>query len=65
MKRFDTGDMPDDEFTITTWHDNEPLEQAVWFAKASAHHPTLEVAGYRLLIAGRDRSLADVFADER
>lgn len=34
---------PDDKFVMTSWHDNEPLEQVFWFAKNCAHHPTVEL----------------------
>ena len=32
LERFDFGDIPDDRFVMTTWHENEPLSEALWFA---------------------------------
>lgn len=35
---FDYGDIPDDKFVMTTWHDNEPLSEVLWFAACGAAH---------------------------
>ncbi|WP_199228310.1 MULTISPECIES: hypothetical protein [unclassified Caulobacter] len=37
------GDPPDDDFIMTTWHDDEPLEEVAWFAAHAAHHPSLDL----------------------
>ena len=36
---FDYGDIPDDRFVMTTWHDDKPLAETFWFCKYAAHHP--------------------------
>lgn len=41
LREFDYGDIPDDRFVMTTWHENEPLEEALWFAGQCAFHPTV------------------------
>jgi hypothetical protein len=41
MEAFSYGDIPQDRFVMTTWHDDEPLDEAVWFAKHTAQHPTV------------------------
>lgn len=41
LKAFDYGDIPDDRFVMTTWHANEPLRGALWFAGQCASHPTV------------------------
>ena len=28
---------------MTTWHENEPLQENFWFAKEAAHHPTVKL----------------------
>lgn len=33
-------DEGDDFLIMTTWHDNEPLEETFWFAAMAANHPT-------------------------
>lgn len=38
---FDFGEIPDEAFVMTTWHENEPLREALWFAAHAACHPTL------------------------
>ena len=38
LEQFSYGEIPEDRFVMTTWHDDEPLEEAIWFAKHSARH---------------------------
>ena len=40
-ERFNFQDSPDDQFVMTTRHDT--LEDAFWFTKYAAHHPTVEL----------------------
>ena len=42
LEVLDFGDFPDSEFVMTTWHENEPLQEDFWFAKEAAHHPTVK-----------------------
>lgn len=41
LKAFDFGEIPDDRFIMTTWHDDEPRSEAFWFAGHCASHPTV------------------------
>lgn len=34
-------EVPDDQFVMTTWHDNEPLSETMHFAVKDAWHPTV------------------------
>lgn len=43
MSAFDGGDIPDDDFVMTTWHEREPLAEAFWFAENAAFHPTVDL----------------------
>ena len=43
LEAFDFGDVPDDKFVMTTWHDNEPLSDALWFAGHCALHPDIDL----------------------
>lgn len=43
LEDFDFGDIPDDRFVMTTWHDKEPLAEALWFAGNCATHPDVEL----------------------
>ena len=36
-------DIPEDQFIMTTWHADEPLNEAFWFAKHSAFHPVVDL----------------------
>lgn len=38
LQAFDFGEVPDEKFVTTTWHDDEPLEEVFWFAQHAAHH---------------------------
>lgn len=35
--------IPDDRFVMTTWHEKEPLSEALWFLGCCAEHPTVEL----------------------
>jgi len=41
LEAFDFDDIPDDEFVMTTWHDDETLEEVFQFAKDLARLVTL------------------------
>lgn len=43
LEAFDFGDIPDDKFVMTTWHEDEPLSEALWFAGHCASHPNIEL----------------------
>jgi hypothetical protein len=43
LEDFDYGDIPDERFVMTTWHDEEPLSEAFWFAGHCATHPDVEL----------------------
>ncbi|MDO7844085.1 hypothetical protein Q5H94_17290 [Sphingomonas sp. CA1-15] len=40
---FDYGDVPDDRFVMTTWHERERLAEVFWYAEHCAWHPTIEL----------------------
>lgn len=39
MNDFNFGDIPEDRFVMTTWHENDSLEEFFEFAKLYASHP--------------------------
>lgn len=43
LDAFDFGEVPDDRFVMTTWHDKEPLAEALWFAGYCASHPDIDL----------------------
>jgi hypothetical protein len=50
---FDGGTIPDDQFVMTTWHDKEPLSDALWFVGTAAEHPTVDLAQTVILHVAR------------
>lgn len=43
LAEFNYGDIPDDRFVMTTWHDGEPLSEVFWFSSHAAMHPDVEL----------------------
>ena len=43
LHRVGHGEIADDEFVMTTWHDKDSLEDTFWFATHAAMHPSLEL----------------------
>src|SRR5689334_494931 len=43
LERFNHGDIPDENFVMTTWHADETLIEVFWFSKHSAFHPSVEI----------------------
>ena len=61
--RFDH--IPDEAFCFTTWHQQEPLSEALWFAAHCAIHPDVDLSGTVLVhIAAEARGpdLLEAFA---
>jgi hypothetical protein len=44
LEQFDYGEIPDDRFVMTTWHEGEPLDDVFWYAKVCAAHPVVDLA---------------------
>lgn len=50
------SDIPDERFVMTTWHPNEPLSEALWFAGNCAFHPDIELNETILIhVSGHER----------
>lgn len=43
LNEFDFGDIPDDKFVLTTWHEDEPLSEVLWFAAHGAAHSDVQL----------------------
>ncbi|WP_338764641.1 hypothetical protein [Massilia sp. METH4] len=57
-------EIPEEAFVVTTWHDDEELEEVFWFAKHCAAHPTLAL--HRAVIvhiadAAREQALREAY----
>ena len=49
IEAFDFKQIPEDRFVMTTWHEDQPLSEALWFAKHNAFHPTIKLQHTLLL----------------
>jgi hypothetical protein len=55
MKHFGFDEIPNDKFVMTAWFSHDPLEEAFWFAKNTAVHPTIKLGRTVLVhISARD-----------
>jgi len=52
LEMFDFGDIPEDQYVMTTWHDDEPVEEVFWFSANAAHHPIAEIKNMLVLHIG-------------
>jgi len=56
LEGFNYGEVPEDKFVMTTWHENEPLEDVFFFSKNNGFHPTVELENTLLLhISGTNK----------
>ncbi|WP_271438414.1 DUF7684 family protein [Pontixanthobacter luteolus] len=57
LERFDYGDIPEESFIMTTWHDDEPLSEVFFHNQMCAFHPTIDLPLVTILhIAETDQS---------
>lgn len=49
LEAFDYGEMPESEFIVTTYHEDEELSDVFWFSKHSAGHPFHKLANVVIL----------------
>jgi len=43
IDQWGAGPIPESEFVVTTWHDDEPLAEVFWFAKTVAQHACIDL----------------------
>ena len=56
LAAFDFGDIPERDFVMTTWHENQPVEEAFWYSQFSAKHPVLSLTDTLMIhIASENR----------
>jgi len=56
INQFKFEEIPESKFVMTTWHQNEPLNEVFWFAKNNAFHPSVQLERTVLLhISSRPR----------
>jgi hypothetical protein len=65
MEKFDYGDVPDAEFVMTTWHENEPMSDALFYLRCNAIHPVTDTSKTLILhIAHEAREREILYAYE-
>ncbi len=65
LQRFDFGDVPEDQFVITTWHEDELLQEVFWYSKHHAKHPKVQMDRTLILhisAAPREEELKTAYA---
>ena len=62
LEQSDYGEIPEDDFIMTTWHEDESLEEVLYFAKTTAHHPTVELPNVLFLHIGADERGEEISA---
>ena len=62
LRRFDFGDMPEDEDVMTTSHADQTLAEVIEFAKQDARHPRVDLKGLLVLHIGSENRQAMVEA---
>lgn len=68
FRRHDFNDVPDDQFVMTTWHDNEPLSEVFFHALMCAFHPTIDLQRVTIIHIAEEESrktIMKAYADER
>lgn len=43
IDQFGTDSIPEASFVVTTWHDDEPLEEVFWYSKNCAFHSVVNL----------------------
>jgi len=57
LEAFDYGQIPEDRFVMTTWHEHEPLSEVFWFAKNCAFAGTVDIVDTLVFhVSHHDRS---------
>jgi len=62
IEKFLPDEAPDEEFVMTTWHDDETLESVFWFAQFCAHHGDVELKNTLVVHVGLDDREAEFAA---
>lgn len=68
IRKFLPGEAPDDEFVMTTWHNDETLENVFWFAQFCAHQGDVELENTLVIHVGtedREVELASLFEQSK
>jgi len=68
LEQFDFGDVSDEHLVMTTWHENDTLEDVFFFCLCCAEHPVTALSAVTILhICATDQraTILKTFASER
>ena len=60
---FPNGDIPEERWVMTTWHEDEPREEVLWFAQYAAQHPVATINEIVLIDIGEQDRRAALLAE--
>lgn len=66
LEAWNFAEIPEDRCMTTTWHADEPLSEAFWFAAMCAYHPTVELERTLIVHVGpecREAALLQAYED--
>lgn len=63
MQEFDYGEIPEEKLVMTTWHDNETLNEVFWFSKNSAFHPAIDLKNTLILHVSKNNKEKEMLSE--
>jgi hypothetical protein len=67
LEEFNYGEIPDDRFVMTTWHDDEPIQETFWLCRYGAFHPEKDLLSAQIIHiseASREKEMLDAYWTE-
>ena len=62
LDAFDYGDIPDDRFVLTTWHERQALDDVFWEAQFASDHGTVQLDQTLIVDISRSDRSDEMFA---
>ncbi len=65
LEVFDYEEIPEQNFVMTTWHDNEPLSEVFVFSKSNAFHSAVDISDTLIVhisLASREKEFVSAYA---
>ncbi len=62
IEQFNSGEIPEDELVVTTWHEHESLKDVFWQSKNSAEHACVEISNAVILHISRENKEQEYLA---
>jgi hypothetical protein len=62
LEKFNWGDIPEEDYLMTTWHERETLDEVFWFAKTCATHDHADLSSTLIVDIGPAARQAELLA---